>query len=519
MSWEVRTMRSVTSYFNPTLYKKNLARFWPMWVSWLVLWLFMLPLNLVNQWRDYSRTGDQEQLYHYLRDCLNLNNDYVGEGGVVLGAIYAVLIVMAVYGYLFNHRSAATMHALPMRRENLFLTNFLSGVTFFLLPNAVVFALAGLVDLVTLPAELSAIAMPCLWSGFWVMTGCTFFFYCFAVFCAQFTGNVLALPAFYGILNFLVWVMYNLVQTIGYEFLYGGWPFLGEPDWVRLLTPAYALIMASLWNWVSWSELWDYERNIPILDTEKLELYFADPGVIAGYAAAGVVLAVLALLVYRRRHIETAGDGEVRKVMDYVSRITDDDARNLQATFTGNYFSSRTMVWELAMVMLVAVMLLYFILAAQFESLLQPVIILAEVVIDVARVMLALFVCGETLNVMSMIGMVVMCGIIINDSILKVDTINRLYRQAVAANGVTRVTLLRSIVTAGHQRLRPIIMTSLTTILAILPLLQRGDMGSALQFPLSFTIIVGMTVGTMVSLFFVPLVYHAIYGRRWFGGK
>lgn len=222
---------------------------------------------------------------------------------------------------------------------------------------------------------------------------------------------------------------------------------------------------------------------------------------------------------YAAIDIETAGDGEVRKVMDYVSRITDDDARNLQATFTGNYFSSRTMVWELAMVMLVAVMLLYFVLAAQFESLLQPVIILAEVVIDVALVMLALFVCGETLNVMSMIGMVVMCGIIINDSILKVDTINRLYRQAVAANGVTRVTLLRSIVTAGHQRLRPIIMTSLTTILAILPLLQRGDMGSALQFPLSFTIIVGMTVGTMVSLFFVPLVYHAIYGRRWFGGK
>lgn len=222
---------------------------------------------------------------------------------------------------------------------------------------------------------------------------------------------------------------------------------------------------------------------------------------------------------YAAIDIETAGDGEVRKVMDYVSRITDDDARNLQATFTGNYFSSRTMVWELAMVMLVAVVLLYFILAAQFESLLQPVIILAEVVIDVALVMLALFVCGETLNVMSMIGMVVMCGIIINDSILKVDTINRLYRQAVAANGVTRVTLLRSIVTAGHQRLRPIIMTSLTTILAILPLLQRGDMGSALQFPLSFTIIVGMTVGTMVSLFFVPLVYHAVYGRRWFGNR
>lgn len=313
-------MRSVTSYFNPTLYKKNLARFWPMWVSWLVLWLFMLPLNLVNQWRDYSRTGDQEQLYRYLRDCLNLNNDFVSEGGVVLGAVYAVLIVMAVYGYLFNHRSAATMHALPMRRENLFLTNFLSGVTFFLLPNAVVFALAGLVELVTLPAELSAIAMPCLWSGFWVSTGCTFFFYCFAVFCAQFTGNVLALPAFYGILNFLVLGMYSLVRTIGYEFLYGGWPFLGEPAWVELLTPAYALIMATQWSWVSWSELWDYERNIPVLDAEKLELCFDDPGMIAGYAVAGVVLAVLALLVYRRRHVETAGDVVSVKVVRPIFR-------------------------------------------------------------------------------------------------------------------------------------------------------------------------------------------------------
>lgn len=301
-------MRSVTSCFNPTLYKKNLSRFWPLWVSWLVLWLFMLPLNLINLWRDYGGRNDQEGIYRFLRSCLNLNNDLIGEGGVVFGMIYAALIVMAVYGYLFNHRSAATMHALPMRRENLFLTNFLSGVTFFLLPNAVVFALAGLVELVTLPAELSAIAMPCLWSGFWVVTGSTFFFYCFAVFCAQFTGNVLALPAFYGILNFLVLVMYSLVQTIGREVLYGGWPIIGEPLWVELLTPAYALITAAQWNGTGWRELWDYERNIPVLDVEKLELHFEDPGMIAGYALAGVVLAGLALLVYRRRHIETAGD-------------------------------------------------------------------------------------------------------------------------------------------------------------------------------------------------------------------
>ena len=144
-------------------------------------------------------------------------------------------------------------------------------------------------------------------------------------------------------------------------------------------------------------------------------------------------------------------------------------------------------------------------MAAQFESLLQPVIILTEIVIDVGVVMLVLWIMGESLNIMSMIGLVVMSGIIINDSILKVDTINRLYRSG--------VPLLKAVWTAGHQRLKPIVMTSLTTILALLPFLHKGDMGSAMQFPLSLTLIVGMTIGTLVSLFFVPLVYWIVYKK------
>ena len=74
--------------------------------------------------------------------------------------------------------------------------------------------------------------------------------------------------------------------------------------------------------------------------------------------------------------------------------------------------------------------------------------------------------------------------------------------------------MIKAILVAGHRRLKPIIMTSLTTVLAIVPFLHRGDMGSALQFPLSFAIIVGMIVGTMVSLFFVPLVYYLLYRKR-----
>ena len=74
--------------------------------------------------------------------------------------------------------------------------------------------------------------------------------------------------------------------------------------------------------------------------------------------------------------------------------------------------------------------------------------------------------------------------------------------------------LLKAIIEAGHSRLRPIVMTSLTTILALLPFLQRSDMGSALQYPLSLTLVIGMAAGTLVSIFFVPMLYYLIYRRH-----
>ena len=207
--------------------------------------------------------------------------------------------------------------------------------------------------------------------------------------------------------------------------------------------------------------------------------------------------------------VDDIRDSEAEEVMDGCGRLN-----SLRASFHGGYFDSREMIHELAVILLVAVLLLYFILAAQFESLVQPLIILSEIVLDISIVMLMLWCLGESLNIMSMIGIVVMSGIIINDSILKVDTINRELRAGKAASGKTNHALLRAIMTAGQRRLTPIIMTSLTTILALLPFLHRGDMGSAIQYPLSLSLIIGMTAGTMVSLFFVPLVYFIIYRKK-----
>ncbi len=197
-----------------------------------------------------------------------------------------------------------------------------------------------------------------------------------------------------------------------------------------------------------------------------------------------------------------ASSPQVREIMDYTKGFTDRHPE-FSASFDGEYFRSRKLVSELAVILAVALALLYFILAAQFESLVQPFIILFEMVIDICVVFIVLWLCGETLNIMSMTGLIVMAGIIINDSILKVDTINRLRRRG--------MPLLKAVNEAGRKRLRPILMTSLTTILALLPFLHRGDMGSALQYPLSLTLIVGMTIGTLVSLFIMPLIYYLIY--------
>ena len=314
-------MRFATSCFNPTLYRKNLARFWPLWVSWTVLWLFLLPLSLLNTWNGQGKGLDQYGTYRYLRICLNWNDTLINDFGLLLGAVYAVLIVMAVYGYLFNHRSAATIHALPMNRETLFITNYLSGLTFFLLPGVITFGLGGLVEVMTLPAELSALSLPCLWSGFWAFMEIQLFFYSFAVFCAQFTGNVLALPAFYGILNCLVIGMYSLCSELAQEIFFGGWPFIGEPAWVEWLTPYYGLYMATGWNRVSWGTMWDNEGNYPLPDLFAFEFGFNDPGRIALYALAGIALTAAALLVYRKRHIETAGDVVSVKVVRPAFRI------------------------------------------------------------------------------------------------------------------------------------------------------------------------------------------------------
>ena len=195
----------------------------------------------------------------------------------------------------------------------------------------------------------------------------------------------------------------------------------------------------------------------------------------------------------------------VPQVMDGVRRAVDKDSR-WDVSFGGSFFSNKKMMGELTVILLISVLLMYFILCAQFESFVQPLIVLAEIPIDIAFGLVLLWATGHTMNLMSAIGIIVSCGIVVNDSILKLDSINELRKEG--------MPLLDAIHTAGHRRLRAIIMTTLTTVFAMVPLLFTSDMGSEIQRPLSVAMIGTMMVGLVVSLFVIPLIYWFIYRKH-----
>ncbi len=181
-------------------------------------------------------------------------------------------------------------------------------------------------------------------------------------------------------------------------------------------------------------------------------------------------------------------------------------SKGILVDFDGTYFTARKNLRQLGLVLMIAFTLLYFILAAQFESFWQPLIIILTLPLGVGGSLLLIYLSGSSVNIMSAIGVIVMLGIMINDAILKLDTINRLVKAQ--ASGRAGKDLFQPIHEAGKLRLRPILMTSLTTILALLPVMFASGLGADLQRGLVVAVIGGLTVGTFTSMFFVPLAYY-----------
>jgi HAE1 family hydrophobic/amphiphilic exporter-1 len=157
--------------------------------------------------------------------------------------------------------------------------------------------------------------------------------------------------------------------------------------------------------------------------------------------------------------------------------------------------------------LLLAVFLVYLVMASQFESLIHPFVILFTIPLALVGAVLALFLTGTTVNIVALIGVIMLAGIVVNNAIVLVDLINQL-----RAQGAERFD---AIMEAGSARLRPILMTSLTTALGLLPMAMGFGEGAEVRAPMAITVIGGLVVSTLLTLLVIPVVYSLLDHKRW----
>ena len=165
--------------------------------------------------------------------------------------------------------------------------------------------------------------------------------------------------------------------------------------------------------------------------------------------------------------------------------------------------SFRSMQFALAL----AIFLVYLVMASQFESLIHPFVILFTIPLALVGAILALFITGTTINVVAFIGVIMLAGIVVNNAIILVDLINQL-----RSKGVDKT---EAILEAGRARLRPIMMTTLTTILGLLPMAISFGEGTEVRTPMAITVIGGLLVSTLLTLVVIPVVYSLLDRKKW----
>lgn len=155
---------------------------------------------------------------------------------------------------------------------------------------------------------------------------------------------------------------------------------------------------------------------------------------------------------------------------------------------------------------LLAIFLVYVVMASQFESLKHPFLILLTIPLAVAGVVTALWALNISLSIMVFLGLIVLAGIVVNNSIVLVDYINQIVRSG--------VPIKDAVIEAAKTRMRPILMTSLTTILALLPMALGMGEGVEIRRPMAITVIIGLSIATLVTLIVIPLLYCLITRKQ-----
>lgn len=283
-------MRSKNWSFNLSLpvIRKDLTRFWPVWGSYLAIWLLILPIPLLtNGFDDYGQATMARDIQSFLVDLGSV-------ASLMMSAIYGGLSAFAVWSYLYQSRSASLFHALPVTRNTLFTSHFTAGLGFLVLPNVVIAALAWLVQ-----ASLGYFDPSHLlcWLAITCLEGLLFF--SIGTLAAHMTGSLPTMPVLYALLNFAV-VVYETLLLEYATMLYFGITTLRAR--FTLFSPFIHLIN---------QDVRLYQHSTQPNGTIQLSTGYFDPAflrMLCLYALAALVMAAVALALYRGRSTEAAGD-------------------------------------------------------------------------------------------------------------------------------------------------------------------------------------------------------------------
>lgn len=266
-------MRSATSFFDKTLFRSQLKHTWPLWLGYTALWIFLVPVALFSALSAYQGS-------YSAADASRLLLNTGVRGGVFISFVFGLFFAMLAFSHLTQSRATNGFHALPVRRETIFLTAYLTGLFCQLSTILVTFLLGAAVSA---PLHLS----------FWSVTAAAMgsvmleavFFYSFAALCMMMTGQILAAPVFYFVGNILVQGMEYLLRNFAGNFLYG---YSGHAD------VALGFLSPPLYMYT--------EVGIASIETCESDSYY-----VTAYALAGLVIALIALLLYRTRKSEMTG--------------------------------------------------------------------------------------------------------------------------------------------------------------------------------------------------------------------
>jgi HAE1 family hydrophobic/amphiphilic exporter-1 len=180
---------------------------------------------------------------------------------------------------------------------------------------------------------------------------------------------------------------------------------------------------------------------------------------------------------------------------------------SIKATVAGQNEEMESSFSSLMMALGLAVFLVYLVMASQFESLLNPFIILFSIPLAVLGSVLGLYLSSTNISVIVLIGVIMLTGIVVNNAIVLVDRINQLRHL-----GHSKID---AVIAASSSRFRPIIMTSMTTILGLTPLAFSSGEGAELRAPLAITVMSGLLIATLLTLIVIPVLYSVFDRKRY----